>query len=128
MRSRFGILSLLCAIAFAQTGSKAKVDECGGLHPTIHDCHCSIRTDAIRQKIWELCRDGSKEDKQRDACLKKENIDHCSMAERTTKWDDPVDGSDYIEGDDVKSTMGEFCKHACKPHHCACTEESCDFK
>lgn len=108
-----------------------KVDSCG-FRGNLHDCHCADRTSAIMHKIQDSC----KNEKDRDACLKLAINElplpgmhmgpHCRIAERLTHWDDFQDGD--LEGNNVESSLGSFCKMACKPHRCACTEESCDFK
>jgi hypothetical protein len=122
---RASLLALCVVAAIAQ--QPAKVDSCG-FKGNIHDCHCSQRTDNIRQAVQDYCKTSTHSDKERNECLKVENRDHCSMAERRTRWDVDSSSEPVYEGDNVKSSMGEFCKRACKPHHCACTEESCDFK
>ena len=133
-RSQKGVLMmnakllLPLVLAVALTGAKTKIDSCG-FDGNIHDCQCARRTDAIRQKVQVVCDATSKTEKERDACLKANLKDHCSIAERPTQWDQSSDEeyTTYPEGDDAKSNMGPYCKHSCQPHRCQCTEESCNF-
>jgi hypothetical protein len=121
-----GILALLLAVIITQTGAEPKVDACG-FKGNIHDCGCLTRTDAIRQLIFDECTRTNSDDKGRDECIRHEKHDHCSLAETITRWDQEPR---YAEGDDDNngSELGPMCKRSCKPHHCGCSEEGCDFK
>ena len=125
-----GWLAILATVfvvaALAQQGGK--IDSCG-YRGNIHDCHCSTRVEKIRELDVTTCitKVGTKE---YDACVKNAlaGHDHCAIAERQTPWD--IEGGEYgpaPHGDNAKSKMGEYCKHSCAPHHCACTEQACDF-
>lgn len=120
------LAALFVAVALAE--QNAKVDTCG-FNGNVHDCHCSERTDKIRSADIATC--SSLQGKKHDECVKAalNGHDHCSIAERGTDWDRDGDGVyPRAEGDSVSSPMGEYCKRACKPHRCQCTEQSCDFR
>lgn len=123
------LLLAIVAAAVAQPGKKPEPDRCG-FGGNIHDCHCADRVAKIRAADIATC-DGKKGTKAYDDCVRAAlaGHDHCSIAERSTHWDADANGEQpYPEGDHVASPMGEYCKRACKPHHCQCSEQSCDFK
>ena len=110
--------------------SKPKAESCG-FGGSIHNCHCADRVEKIRHEAVKQCINSGDETAY-NLCLRRvlAGKGHCDIAERSTEFDRDVNGDwpTVVEGDSVKSPMGEYCKRACKPHHCGCAEQSCDFK
>ena len=126
---RWYAATLFVAVALAQ--QSGKVDSCGGLHATIHDCHCSERVARVRALDIATC-EHKRGTKDYDACVKHAlaGHSHCQIAERSTDWDRDGDGlyPQNLHGDDVKSPLGSYCKRSCERHRCECAEEAqCDF-
>ncbi len=121
------LLFLLIVIAAIAQQSAPKVERCG--LGSKHECHCLERTDAIQNKIIRSCEEQSKTAKERDACLHRETIQHCDMAEKFTKWDSETLAAMREDGDyDMHSGMGPMCTMACRKHRCECADgPKCDF-
>lgn len=130
------LLIIVCSAALiAQSTPKQQppVMSCG-FRGTMHDCHCAARTAKIHEQLEVQCSATTKDEKEMATCMRRLNHDwehvgfHCAIAERPTEFDVfPEEGFTW-EAETIKSNLGEFCKKACKPHQCRCTEESCDFK
>lgn len=110
-------------------GSRALPRSSAAVFGSKHECHCLERTDAIHNKIIASCEAESKTPKERDACLHREMIQHCDMAERFTKWDTDTSATPREDGDyDMRSAMGPMCTMACRKHRCECADgPKCDF-
>ncbi len=121
------LLFPLIVIAAIGQQSAPKIERCG--LGSKHECHCLERTDAIHNKIIAFCEAESKTPKERDACLHREMIQHCDMAERFTKWDTDTSATPREDGEyDMRSAMGPLCTMACRKHRCECADgPKCDF-
>ena len=120
-------LALLLAFTILCSEPK-KLDSCG-FKGNIHDCHCAERVSAIRQLDVHACAN-IQSSQLHDQCVRRVLAGHgqCDIAERNTQYDFGDDGEYPIpEGDHASSKMGEYCKHACAPHQCKCTEQTCNF-
>ena len=119
-------IALFAGVALSQNGG-SKIEFCG--LGSKHECHCLERTEAIHSKIVTSCEATAKNDKERDACLKRDMIAHCDMAETPTEWDeDGFQWNSEKQEFDGKSAMGPMCAMACKKHDCRCQDgPTCHF-
>ena len=112
----------LIAVLFAQK-PKDPVPEChmNGAHP----CHCMERTNKIQNAATAVCNSGDWRSSYKTIadCYadKLAHMDHCSVAEAWTLYDEPSGDTEIVDGRDMPlSKMGPVCSGSCTRHHCLC--------
>jgi hypothetical protein len=114
---------LACAALLAQKPTPEKIESCG--LGSGHHCHCIERTDKIQDKAMAVCNGPNWREfyRTKEECYSKRlaGLDHCSIAESWTEYDQGTDATSEPE-------MGPMCAMACKKHDCKCSDgPTCHF-
>ena len=122
---RFALLAVVTLALAAQSPKGEKIESCG--LGSKHNCHCIERTDRIQNRAAELCNSGDWRNyyKTQAECIREKlyHMDHCSIAETWTEYDEESGTAEERDGHYVTaSTMGPMCQMACKKHDCKCQD------